>query len=780
MNAAQALNRLAEQTGSIMLFSYDLVSTRQANAVSGRYPLQAALDLLLKDTGLSGGLTDERVVSISRSESARRPEEDAMPKHKRSFARRLAAFLVSIASGAGASAQDVQPTSLEEVVVSAQKREERLTDVPISMSVMGGVQLDAATGQGMTEILNTVPGVATSVATQGGGTLVSVRGVAAGFHLFTGSSPIGYYLDSVPFGFVRSALVPDVNAYDMDHVEVLRGPQGTLYGASAMNGVVRVLTSNADPDKFEFKVRSALSYTEEGSENYRGDMSFNLPIIEGKLAARAVVGYQSLSGWIDKPIEKDANDATIRNARFKINARPSDELSIDAFFWTARSKFGAPSMSIDGKRRVTSFLDEPIESDYDVSSVKIGYDFPGVTLTSMTGYIDYSDDSDFDIADFVGRPGSNTILQTINHSKALSQEFVLNSTHAGPWRWTLGGIYRDVEDRTWQYFPPLVSPIDHTDYSESFALFGEVTRSFLDGRLELTAGLRHFEDETRYEEHSRSNGAAQNLLLDVESKFDATTPRVVLAWHPRELTTVYASYSEGFRSGAPQTATVLLAAPQTPSMKPDLLKNYEVGSKGSLWGGRLQFDTAVFFLDWRDIQQTISVPVAGGTTAPALINIESASGIGFEFGVSAEVMNGLILGTTFSWNDLSIDEPVPGAFEKGDRANFSPEYTAGASAEYTFALGSGGYDGHFSLGANYTSSQIRRALVGNVTRVFTGDNMLIGRTSFAVDSPGHWRATLFVDNINNEDGSVFRWHFPPDFAYRIRPRTVGLQLDYRY
>src|SRR6185503_12682397 len=99
-------------------------------------------------------------------------------------------------------------------------------------------------------------------------------------------------LDSVPFGFVRSSILPDTNVYDLDRVEVLRGPQGTLYGASAQNGVVRVLTHEADPDRFELKARTAVSATDGGGGNYRGDLAVNVPLIERKLAARAVLGYQ--------------------------------------------------------------------------------------------------------------------------------------------------------------------------------------------------------------------------------------------------------------------------------------------------------------------------------------------------------------------------------------------------------------------------------------------------------------------------------------------------------
>jgi len=675
-----------------------------------------------------------------------------------------------------ASNVEAQPSPVEEVIVTAQKREQRLADVPISMAVLSGRDLDQSSAQGMVEILNSVPGVSTSAAAQGGGALVTVRGAAPGFHLFAGSSPIGFYLDSVPFGMTRSALAPDANAYDLDHVEVLRGPQGTLYGVSAVNGVVRVLSKGANLDEFEMKARAGLSFTEGGGENYRGDMAVNIPIVEGKLAARAVVGYQSLSGWIDKPVANDVNDATIRTFRLKVGAQPTEALSLEAFAWLSRSDFGTPSISDDQGHR-NSLIGEGIATDYDVLSLKAVYDFSGFSVTSMSGFLDYDDNSRLDQSSRVNRP--NTVLETHTQSESFSQEVLVHSTHDGPWRWTFGGIYRDMEDRNWQYPPPNVAPIDYTDTSESYAVFGELTRAFFDERLELTVGLRYFEDDARYDEDSRLNGAPANLLITADGKFDAVTPRVVLTWHPRAQTTIYASYSEGFRSGASQTATVLIVAP-FPPVKPDLLKNYELGAKGSAWDGRLQFDTALFFIDWEDVQQSASVPVSGGTTAPALINGDSASGIGFEFGVSAKVIDNLTLSANFSWNDLTMDGDVYNFLKKGDRLNLSPESTGSASANYRMSLGSSGYEGTLAASANYTSRMSRRALVGPNMIDFVGDNMLTGRTSFVVSSPDNWTATLFVDNVTNEDGAMYYWHFPVDYGARIRPRTTGLQIDYQF
>src|ERR1700761_9461461 len=247
--------------------------------------------------------------------------------------------LTLAATGADAAAE---APAIDEIVVTAQKREQRIQDVPISLSVMGGADLDKSSVQSVSDALSMVPGVAVNVTGQGGETKLTIRGVTASGALFAGSSPIGYYLDSVPFGLVRSAVEPDANSFDLNRIEVLRGPQGTLYGASALNGVVRVITNDADVNEFDFKARAGASTTESGGGNYRGDMAVNLPIIDGKLAARLVVGEEHDSGWIDAPVGNNTNDGDLKNIRLKVTAVPTDDLTIKFGALHQEANYGAP------------------------------------------------------------------------------------------------------------------------------------------------------------------------------------------------------------------------------------------------------------------------------------------------------------------------------------------------------------------------------------------------------------------------------------------------------
>jgi iron complex outermembrane recepter protein len=676
--------------------------------------------------------------------------------------------------------------NMEEIVVTAQKRAESLQDVPISISVLGGQQLDSTTAGGVQDSLARMPGVTFETNTQGHGTQVAVRGVSAAFSTVFGASPVAYYVDAVPFGFVRSAILPDPDIYDLDRIEVLRGPQGTLYGAGGAGGVVRVLTKDADLDSFDLKSRVNFSHTQAGGENGRIDGAINVPIVEGKLAARAMVSYKSMAGWIDKPTRRDSNDGEARNARLKLRAEPTENLSLGISAWISRSDQDALGWSHGG--RFDSFPDvESQTSDFDVYGLTADYAFSSFALSSSSGYLDYTSSS-------VSTTTASGAVQSFIRPSARTfvQEFNLTSTLSGPWRWTAGAIYRDGVDRRWELNTSVGVPQEAEFSSESWAVFGELTREFFDGRVALTTGLRHFEDDVQVRELRRAVAVQPAQLTSRNSKHDATTPRVVLNWRATDHMMLYASYAEGFRSGGDQQPVVLTVAPNLPPFQPDLLKNYEIGAKGEIMDGLLSYDAAVYFIDWKDVQLPLALEVDGLVRA-LLTNGAAADGPGAEFGLTLRPADRLVLGATFSWNDLTVTKDVLAgpsssvlAYPEGTRLNSSAEYTAGASADYSFPLGANGYIGRFLASANYSSRRAIRLYLGGTTVLNTqSDPLLFGNMSFAVEAPEHWTASLYVDNVGNEDGisNAFIFQATPTTPARSmhpRPRTYGLQLEYRY
>lgn len=690
-----------------------------------------------------------------------------------------------------------------DIVVTAQKREERLVEVPISISVIGSEQLDAATGRGVVDALVRVPGVAIVEGFQTGGANVTIRGVQANGNFSQGASPIAYYLDAVPFGFIRNAIAPDAAAFDLERVEVLRGPQGTLYGISALNGVVRVLTASANLSDFSAKGRIGGSATEHGGLNYRADAAINVPLIQDKLAARVTVGFQNNSGWIDKPNNRDANGSKASDVRLKVNAAPTERLRFELGSWFSRSRAEAPNMSNDQMIN-RSLIPEPINSDFDSVFLKATYEADGFTVSSSSSYLNYRLTSVLD----TNTLASNTnVLDTNVSSKLFTQEVNVTSNGDGPLRWSIGGIYRNVRDETYQLRHTAqgdptggyLAPINFEELSQSYAFFGEATYQIIQDRLELTAGARYFHDQIKINEFSRITGNPANYpsttpsgrpYVHSKNNFEKFTPRVALTWHPADRTTVYASYSQGFRSGLPQLPTVVTVNPTFKDAKPDTLTNYELGFKGDLFDRVLSVDAAVYYIDWKNIQQSVAVPL-GTASFTGLVNGPSASGLGVDLGLTVRPTRRLTFGAAMSINDLKLDgdvltvagsPPVSTVlFPKDSRLVNSPKYVFGGNLDYSFPVGANGLEGLFSATANYTSKRVARFIINNVAVPVPGDNMWNAGARLGVKSTAGWTATLFVDNLTNEDGRV-AGYIPSalervDWLVRVRPRTWGLQLE---
>jgi outer membrane receptor protein involved in Fe transport len=690
--------------------------------------------------------------------------------------------LPALAADPPAADTTAAPAALDEIVVTAQKREQREQDVPISLSVMGGADLDKSSIQSVTDALSLVPGVVANLTGQGGETQLTIRGVTAGSALFAGPSPIGYYLDSVPFGLVRSAVEPDFNSYDLNRVEVLRGPQGTLYGASALNGVVRVITNDADLNDFDFKARGTVSSTQSGGGNYSEDAAVNLPIVEGKLAARLVVGDEHDSGWINSPLGNNINDGDIKNERLKINAQPTDDLNIKLGATHEESSFGAPPQATNDYTASTK--DQPIESRFSAFDMNVNYQAPWFTVSSSSSYFTFQNDGSLDVDPGVAEPPLTTAL----NSRVFSEELNLNSKLDGPWRWSAGAFYRNARDSFNQTLGNLIpAPVSESDSSRSAAIFGELGRRFMDNQLELAVGARYFHDDVGLQQNILFGEPPGTPLLNSETPFHALTPRVVLSWFPTHDYTLYASYSQGFRSGYPQSELVLVEAPDFAPVKPDKLTNYEIGAKGNLFDNRLTFDTAVYYMKWNDIQQALGIIIPGSAASiVANVNGQSASGMGVDFAVTVRPVQGLQFGVNVGWNGLSEDSTVLSGgqllFAQGSRIDSSPAYTAGANGSYDFPFASTGWSGELAATLRYTSVQTTTTVSsgsGLPPIVDDSNTITTGRVSFAFIAPAHWRVMLYSDNVANDRGVPLASQTPYS-GISQRPRTSGVQVDYHY
>jgi len=475
----------------------------------------------------------------------------------------------------------------------------------------------------------------------------------------------------------------------------------------------------------------------------------------------------------------------------KLVAQPTDDLSIHLSATGSISDFGAPSTARnDGT--IAALGAQPYAIDYEAYGLDIRYELPAFLISSSTSLLDYYNQGLLDLTPFINGdvPGAPLPFQTHVGSRTFAEELLLNSKGGTLWTWSAGAFYRDSRDHDFQLYALDPTPPQNAfhDYSRSGAVFANVGQHLLSDMLEWTLGLRYFHDDvaTQADPSLAGTGVPLGRLSDT---FSSTTPRAVLTWKPSADLTVYASYSQGFRSGWPQNELAYTALPQAPAVKPDKLTNYEVGAKGDMLERRVSFDAAVYYIDWRDIQQVFDVVADGLCCASVGANANSASGVGADLSLTVRPVDRLELGAGVSWNNLSFDNPVLSdgivLYSKGSRPAFSPEYTVSGSAAYTVPFGRSGYTATLAASGNYVSKLSTADLSGSpfVAVKVTGDAMLMGRLSLAVNAPQHWAATLYADNINNWSGSLSRSYEVygyPDWDTRVRPRTVGLQFDYSF
>lgn len=689
--------------------------------------------------------------------------------------RSAATALVSCTLSSGVAASDAGrsgTSELETVVVTAQRREERLIDAPISIGVLSGDELDKSTSRSVTDILNEVAGVSISQITPGN-SQIGIRGVISSID--SGTSPVGYYIDETPFAFINSARLPDTNGFDLQRIEVLRGPQGTLYGANALSGVVRVLTNDADPNQFELKGRLRGSHTDESGGNYGGDVAVNAPLVDGKLAIRGVASYSEQGGYITSQRDgaTEINDVTAQSYRLKLGYRPIDSLAVDLSHMRTKTDVGASNWAVDDY--TTPLLsDLPQETLLDASNLLVRYDLPSFSILSSTSYLDYKWAITDDLISFTFFSQSDL--------KSWNQEVRLVSHLEGPWQWSVGVFYRDAEERLFQDahidIPTLSGLLDVLTKSESYAVFSELTRSFADDKLELTGGVRYFHDRIGQWQLSGFNPSAA-LADPVSDEFSKVTWRAVLSYKPADDLSLYASAATGFRSGRQQSSSALTIDPTLPPVDPDSITTYEVGAKGYLLGNVLNYELGTYYTKWEDIQQQIQLGAF-----QAYLNAGRASGFGAEASLTVRPNDRFELHGNVGWNDLKMDENVTSGglllFTEGSRVNDSPKWTGSVGGSYTTPVWRDDISFVLSTDIRFASERLRKFLSGGAVTTRESDKFEDVALRFGFQGP-HWLVEFFADNLLNYDDAITpREVTRGEVAVRARPRTIGLQASWSY
>ena len=675
----------------------------------------------------------------------------------------------------GAEAAEGQPvTSLEEVIVTALRREQSLLQAPLAVSAFDGDFLEDIGAHQLADFLLGAPGT-TIVDTGTGDTQIYIRGMSSLY----GDGAVGYYLDEVPFGFLGLSQVPDVRTFDLDRIEVLRGPQGTLYGANSLGGTVRIITNDPVFNELQGKVDVFGSGSRGGGDNYGVKAAVNVPLLEDRLAMRLVATTETYDGWLNEPLfgQEMINDREVETLRAKLRFAPSENVNLVLGVASYDNAIGAPNDGDDEgnyRNAIAAGILNTSDQEYELASAILTISTQWFDIVSSTSWFDFEQ---------VG-VGAFDVIRTAD---TIAQELRLSTNDLGPWHVTAGVYYRDLSTAFAFEVPPF-PPSTQDTTGESWAVFSEVTYSITD-TLDVTVGLRYF-DDTRDRSDTVIAGFDLTTFMPIietvefEEQYSTTNPKFNLGWRPNEDLLIYANAAKGFRSGFLQPGISLFIAEQIGldignGAEPEKAWSYEIGAKARLADGRLVIETAAYLIDWDNLQTVISViPAALG----AITNAGKVKAKGIDFGITAAPVEGLELTLNGGYSDSKYGETVTDVggvvVADGQRVQLFPEWTVSASASYRRSLGTSGLQGTAYLRMDHTTE--RSLNFGSVTT--ESDKITRGSARVGVQGD-HWGVYAFVDNLFDEDGQVTGGGIQPGFedvATRLRPRTVGLNLRLNY
>ncbi len=632
--------------------------------------------------------------------------------------------------------------------------------------------------------------------------------------------------------------------FDIERVEVLRGPQGTLYGEGSIGGTVRMITPRPDPSAFAGKADVSWQSTADGDPSYKLNGMLNLPLVSDVLALRVSGLYHDLGGYIDRidmpngvtldvgsllglppgvipilgtgplPGRKDINSEVISAGRASLLWNASERLTFEASFMTQQLEAAGRNTSVGGVAGVgeleSNFVQaEKVEDDFDLGNLTISYDLGWARLFSSTSRYERTRDVTADTNDLgeaifptAKLPGSGTF--TTELQDMTSQELRLSSTGDGPLSWIAGYFYVDKDNGFEQiivddygvfvgFMQILGLPVtdarqllDQTGRQEEtqHALFGELTYQFTE-KLSATVGLRYFDIDQRDTLVNNdinilglglTDGVSETGESDNVMKFNVN-------YRASDDVLLWVTASQGFRIGGTNTTPGIPDENRTYGS--DTLWNYEVGARTSWYDNRLVLNSALYYIDWSDIQLALPLGTAFGT-----INAGQSRIIGAELELQARPAAGLDLALAAGYNDGELTEDTPGAPAgpnpgfKGDRLPGVPRLNLAASAQYTFPLSSGGLDGFGRVDYSYT---------GDSTTTFNDLSTANGLPShFNPDAYGllnlrlgvqneRWTAALFVENATDERAQLLIDNAAvTERITRNRPRTFGMNVRYNF
>ena len=598
---------------------------------------------------------------------------------------------------------------LEEITVTAEKFTSTIQNTPISISAISGDQLVAAGLTRIEDIAHEIPGL--SMRSAGPGlTEYEARGMASN----GGAAPtVGFYLDEIPLSppalSQSGKVVIDPNLYDVARVEVLRGPQGTLYGSGSMGGTIKVITNEPKLGAFEGSVQGTGSYTDGGGGNGGGNLMLNIPVGE-MFAVRLVLSDLYRSGWIDNiavspfpvtignPVQgnvlaapvtnviHNANDEKLWTARLSVLFKPSDDLSVLLTGMSQSLKLGGYDL-IDGSPD-SAVPSRVYDAHYEAfplrELVTDSINIFGLTVNANVGFADLTTASAYwsrlgvqtqDASESIyysnggGAPFVPVGYSERDPSHQFSQEIRLTSHDSGGLHW-VGGVFYSELHSVWNEIgqsPLNATPavpdgayfISWNPYTvKQTALFADGSYKFTD-QWKLSAGVRYYTYKSQQLEYSWGSDGP-NLTppaasLVTQASDHGFNPRINLSYMPTEDLTAYATVSKGFRPGGANQILPpdLCGNSGTLKFGPDSAWNYELGEKAKLFDNWLTINSDIYYIKWTGIQQVITLPCG----YQYYNNAGDGRSFGPELEINAKLAADWTASLTGAWTDAKITNP---------------------------------------------------------------------------------------------------------------------------
>jgi outer membrane receptor protein involved in Fe transport len=681
--------------------------------------------------------------------------------------------------------------TIETVVVTATKGQaQEIQKVPMAVQVFSGDELKAQNIETLRDLTSSIPGFVEGFHQSAASQIYNIRGAGATNN--NGDSVVGYYLDDVPFIVTNFGVAPPVKFFDIDRIEVLRGPQGTLYGQGSSGGVFIFHTRDPNLQSLEYMGEVVGSQT-NGSGNYNYELSgaVSFPVVEDTLAVRVSGGLSYNPGYADVyygtakgaagPDKKNVNVVKNNDIRAVVLYKPLDNLTVRAQYWrfSPRQQYtGFLSGVVDPFYESTDGQPSYADGVFELMSATVVLDLEDVTITSATSRTTGHFGIYIPIA-----PAGPSFFTSEFYPSMLAEEIRAHSTGDGPLHWVVGGQYQDGQGpqknelKITPYFYYVNA--DQNTLTQNYAGFGEVSYDLFDGKLVPLVGLREYHDDRAFQDSHGFQPTSKNVL----------TYRASLTYLPTDNLTIFGTTATGFRPGTVQSQAQVESlrlngfVTASVALDPEYSTNYEIGARWRTDDRSLSVDLNFYLIKYTNMQTSATGYYSG---VDGQINFGNATSKGIDYEIHWQTpVEGLALGLVGNLNGQVFDTVDP------QLTHVSPQYAPGKRLVNSVLY-------NFRVDASYTTP-ITDEVSGytNVSYSKTGNRYQGTSTAdpwFGINATlgiryDRWDLSLFGTNLTDERGPsiLFGTNSYRDNLHGvtgpetvsgaiITPRTIGVRL----